>query len=248
MRSAAAAPAARFGTATRFTNGACFAVLVALHAFASGATSRSPSEPPASNEPRRYELPFPASDITRVVMLGTGTPNADPDRSGPALAIVVRGVPYLVDCGPGVVRRAAAAQASGIQGLTVSRLSRVFITHLHSDHTAGLPDLWLTPWVLDRRVPLEVWGPKGVARMASHLRDAYKEDIEVRLKGGQPHNPNGWKLVAHEVRPGVVYRDSNLTVTAFAVRHGTWKHAFGFRFDTPDRRIVVSGDCAPSPA
>src|SRR5262249_35876962 len=75
-----------------------------------------------------------------------------------------------------------------------------------------------------------------------------KEDIHVRLEGGQPHNPTGWKLVAHEIEPGVVYRDSNVTVTAFAVRHGTWKHAFGFRFDTPDRRIVVSGDCAPTPA
>jgi ribonuclease BN (tRNA processing enzyme) len=197
---------------------------------------------------RASEAPYPASDVTRVVILGSGTPNADPDRSGPALAVVVRGVPYLVDCGPGVVRRAAAAHARGIEGLAVSRLSRVFITHLHSDHTAGLPDLWLTPWVLERRDPLEVWGPKGVARMASHLREAYKEDVEVRRKGGEPSNPTGWKLVAHEIEPGVVYRDSNVTVTAFAVRHGTWKHAFGFRFDTPDRRIVVSGDCAPTPA
>src|SRR3954468_12755936 len=81
---------------------------------------------------------------TRVVMLGTGTPNADPDRSGPAVAVVVNGRPYLVDAGPGVVRRAAAAK------LGMPSLDIVFLTHLHSDHTLGLPDLMLSPWVLER--------------------------------------------------------------------------------------------------
>jgi len=190
---------------------------------------------------------IPASAITQVVMLGTGTPNADPERSGPAVAVVVRGVPYLVDCGPGVVRRAAAAQQAGTPGLAVSGLSRVFVTHLHSDHTAGLADLWLTPWVLERRVPLEVWGPPGIGSMTRNLAAAYREDLEMRRDGGEPSNPGGWRLVPHEVRTGVVYRDSNVTVTAFPVHHGKWKHALGYRFDTPDRRIVVSGDCVPSP-
>src|SRR5438045_9718828 len=78
---------------------------------------------------------------TRLVLLGTGTPNADPDRSGPALAIVAGGRAYLVDCGPGVVRRAAAAARQGIPALAADQLGIVFITHLHSDHTLGLPDL-----------------------------------------------------------------------------------------------------------
>src|SRR5438045_1453486 len=95
---------------------------------------------------------------TKVVMLGSGTPNADPDRSGPAVAIVVNGESYLVDAGPGVVRRAALAQrVDSIPALAPAKLRRVFLTHLHSDHTTGLPDLILTPWVLERTVPLDVY-------------------------------------------------------------------------------------------
>src|SRR5690242_5832123 len=86
---------------------------------------------------------------TRVVMLGTGTPNSDPDRSGPAVAIVVGGAVYLVDAGPGIVRRAAlAARTDSLPELASQHLRRVFLTHLHSDHTTGLPDLIFTPWVL----------------------------------------------------------------------------------------------------
>jgi len=84
---------------------------------------------------------------TRIVLLGTGTPVADPERSGPAVAIVVNNIPYLIDCGPGIVRQAAAAYKRGITGLRADRLKRLFVTHLHSDHTAGLPDIILTPWV-----------------------------------------------------------------------------------------------------
>src|SRR5262252_9702621 len=104
---------------------------------------------------------LPAQHATQVVLLGTGTPNADPDRSGPSVAIVVNETPYLVDCGPGIVRRTAAAFQKNVKGLAIEKLNRVFVTHLHSDHTTGLPDLLLTPWVLGRKDPLEVFGPKG---------------------------------------------------------------------------------------
>jgi ribonuclease BN (tRNA processing enzyme) len=92
---------------------------------------------------------LPAQSKTQVVLLGTGTPNADPDRSGPAVAVVVNDTPYVVDCGPGVVRRAAAAERRGVRGLAVAKLRRLFITHLHSDHTVGLPDFIFTPAVLE---------------------------------------------------------------------------------------------------
>lgn len=184
--------------------------------------------------------------VTQVVMLGTGTPNADPERSGPCVAVVVRGRAYLVDAGPGLVRRAAAAQRNGIAALAPERLGIVFITHLHSDHTVGLPDLMLTPWVLERREPLEVYGPVGVRSMTDHLLAAYGEDIRMRIEGLEPDQTDGWQVHAHEIVAGLAYQDSNVKVTAFAVPHANWRHAFGYRFETPDRVIVVSGDTRPS--
>jgi ribonuclease BN (tRNA processing enzyme) len=189
-----------------------------------------------------------SSRATRVVMLGTGTPNADPERSGPAVAVVTGGLAYLVDCGPGVVRRAAAAARRGIPELAADRLSIVFITHLHSDHTVGLPDLMLTPWVLERSVPLEVYGPPGIKAMTDHLLAAYAEDIRIRQSGLEPEKSEGYKVNAHEIAAREVYRDSNVTVTAFAVPHANWPHAFGYRFEARDRVIVISGDTRPSDA
>lgn len=196
--------------------------------------------------PAPMHAPGQDSARTRLVLLGTGTPNADPDRSGPALAVVVDGVPYLVDAGPGVVRRAAAARRAGIAGLAVDRLATVFLTHLHSDHTVGLPDLLLTPWVLGRDEPLRVYGPDGTREMAELVRKAWERDIRIRLDGLEPANDRGYRVEAHDVGPGVVYRDERITVTAFQVPHGSWREAFGYRFETPDRIIVVSGDTRPS--
>ena len=183
---------------------------------------------------------------TRVVLLGTGTPNADPDRSGPSVAVVVRGRAYLMDCGVGVVRRAAAAARKGILGLEPEKLDIVFVTHLHSDHTLGLPDLMLTPWVLERRTPLEIYGPPGIKAMARHLLEAYAEDIRIRQQGLEPDKHEGYRANVHEVIEGVVYRDTNVTVTAFEVPHANWRHAFGYRFETRDRVVVISGDTRPS--
>jgi ribonuclease BN (tRNA processing enzyme) len=185
---------------------------------------------------------------TRVVMLGTGNPNADPERSGPAVAVIAGGRAYLVDCGPGIVRRAAAAAARGIRALEANRLSIVFVTHLHSDHTVGLPDLMLTPWVLERSVPLEVYGPPGIKDMTDHLLAAYAEDIRIRQSGLEPEKSEGYRVNAHEIAEGVVYSDSNVTVTAIAVPHANWEHAFGYRFEARDRVVVISGDTRPTEA
>ena len=184
----------------------------------------------------------PAADATLLVMLGTGTPNPDPERSGPAVAVIAGGRPYLVDCGPGVVRRAAAARLAGVSALDMPKLTRLFVTHLHSDHTAGYADLILTPWVLEREEPVEVFGPPGIRSMTEHILAAYTEDIDIRLHGIQPQNPTGIEVITHEIEAGEIYRDENVTVTAFAVQHGAWRHAFGFRFDAPDRSIVITGD------
>jgi ribonuclease BN (tRNA processing enzyme) len=178
-------------------------------------------------------------------MLGTGTPIADPDRSGPSVAIVVDDASYIVDAGPGVVRRAAAA-AREIPALAVKNLQRVFFTHLHSDHTLGYPDLIFSPAVLHRRAPLVAYGPHGLKDMTTHLLAAWKKDIDVRVNGLEHGDAEAYAVDVHEIDPGIVYRDDRVTVRAFLVKHGSWDEAFGYRFDTPDRTIVVSGDTAPS--
>jgi ribonuclease Z len=190
----------------------------------------------------------PVSETTQVVLLGTGTPNPEPERSGPAVAIVVNDTAYLVDFGPGIVRRAAAMSPSyggSIEALEVERLRVAFLTHLHSDHSAGLPDLILTPWIMGRDEPLELYGPEGVEDMAEHVLKAYDADIRYRIDGLEPANELGWRVNTHTLDDGVVYEDDNVKVEAFRVRHGTWENAFGFRFTTPDRVIVISGDATP---
>jgi ribonuclease BN (tRNA processing enzyme) len=182
----------------------------------------------------------------RVVMLGTGTPNADPDRSGPSVAVVVGEYAYIVDAGPGIVRRAAAAWRGGIEALAPNRLRIAFITHLHSDHTVGLPDLIFTPWTLEREVPLTLFGPPGIREMSDHLLAAYSADVRNRIEGLEPANTEGHKVIAHEVEAGVIHRDERVTVTAVPVEHGDWERSFAYRFETAGRVIVISGDARPS--
>jgi ribonuclease BN (tRNA processing enzyme) len=189
-----------------------------------------------------------AAPRTQLVLLGTGTPNADPERSGPAVAVIVDDVPYLVDFGPGVVRRAAAALARGINGLDPELLRTAFVTHLHSDHTAGYPDLIFTPAVLERDAPLTVYGPPGLREMTKYVLKAWARDVDVRLHDLEPAKPAGYEVRAHEVKPGLVYKDERVTVRAFAVPHGAWQHSYAYRFETPDRSIVISGDSGPSAA
>lgn len=181
---------------------------------------------------------------TKLVLLGTGTPNACPDASGPSSAVVVGDRAYLVDFGPGVVRQAAKAYRNGIDALRPDRLVTAFCTHLHTDHTAGYPDLIFTPWVLERKEPLRVFGPKGIRDMTEHLLKAYKVDIDFRINGFEKANEVGYRVETQEITSGVIYRDDRVTVEAFPVSHGTLE-SYGFKFTTPDRVIVISGDTAP---
>ncbi|HUK89246.1 MAG TPA: MBL fold metallo-hydrolase [Blastocatellia bacterium] len=191
--------------------------------------------------------PSPTATGARVIMLGTGTPMPDPERSGPSVAVVVGNASYIVDCGPGVVRRAAAAAyRHRIPALLANNLKVLFVTHLHTDHTVGYPDIIFTPAVVHRDAPLEVYGPPGLKAMTDHILEAYKEDIDIRINGLEHGNPAGYVVNVHEIQPGVIYKDSNVTVKAFAVKHGAWKYAYGYRFETPGRTIVISGDTSPA--
>jgi ribonuclease BN (tRNA processing enzyme) len=132
------------------------------------------------------QAPAPPSSRTHVVMLGTGNPNADPDRFGPATAIIVDSSVYLVDAGVGVVRRWTAAIRAHDLHFNAWDMRRLFITHLHSDHTLGYPDLILSSWTLEspQREPLRVYGPRGTRAMTDHLLAAYVEDIDIRTRDG----------------------------------------------------------------
>jgi len=179
---------------------------------------------------------------TEIILLGTGTPYPDPNSSGPATAVVVDGRVFLFDAGAGVMRKLNAAK------LPISGPEAVFITHLHSDHTLGYADLILTSWIMRRAKPFPVYGPRGLQRMTSHLLAAFSEDIEIRTSGLEHEVPGGYRVNVQEIRAGIVYEKDGVRVTAIAVQHGAWKHAFGYRIDTPDRSIVISGDARPSEA
>jgi ribonuclease BN (tRNA processing enzyme) len=189
----------------------------------------------------------PQAPPVRVVMLGTGTPLPDPDRSGPSIAVVVGDKAYLFDAGTGVVRRAAAAtRQKGISALEPRRLRVAFLTHLHSDHTLGLADLILTPWTMGRTEPLELWGPKGTRAMVDHILAAYHEDIAIRTTGLEGSNATGYKVNVHEIEPGDLYKDGNVTIKPFLVKHGEWKQALGYRIEAPGTIIIYSGDTSPT--
>ena len=182
------------------------------------------------------------SNKTKVILLGTGNPSPNPERSGPATAVVYGDRFFLFDAGAGVMRQINKA------GLRISGPEATFITHLHSDHTLGYPDLILTSWVMRRKKHLQVYGPHGLQRMTDYILKAYSEDIKIRIEGLEREDPNTYKVDVNEIDPGVVYDNSGVKITAITVLHGSWKEAYGYRIDTPDRSIVISGDTRPCEA
>ena len=175
----------------------------------------------------------------KVILLGTGTPNPDIERYGPSVAITVGRSVYIIDFGVGVVRRAVKAD------IEVARLTRAFLTHLHSDHTIGYPDLIFTPGVAGRKEPLEVYGPKGLTDMTRHIMAAYEVDVNERVHGLEPAERSSYIVNTYEITEGQIYQDSFVEVEAFQVNHGSLE-AYGYKFVTPNRTIVISGDTSPS--
>ena len=187
---------------------------------------------------------------TKVIVLGSGTPNPNPDRYGSSYAVVVEDKAYIVDFGPGSVRRMAEMSPTWggtFEQLELQNISIAFLTHIHSDHSVGLSDLILTPWVMGRETELILFGPPGLKKMAEYITKAYEDDINYRLYGSQPANNKGYKTNVTEInKEGTIYKDDKVEVIAFINNHGDFTNSFGFLFITSDKRILFSGDTAIS--
>lgn len=175
-----------------------------------------------------------------VILLGTGFPRPDAEHAGPSTAVVVGEKLFVVDAGRGVVMRLAAT------GIPLKGLRAVLLTHLHSDHTAGLPDLFNTSWIFGRSAPLELYGPRGTKDLSDGLLRFFRQDIHIRRDLTEMHPGTGATIRTHTVREGVIYDDSDVRITAFAVDHRPVEPAFGYRFDAGGKSIVISGDTRPN--
>ena len=174
-------------------------------------------------------------DKMKVTVLGTGTPYPHGDRSGPAVLVEAAGKRLLFDCGRGVVIRLGQA------GVQANDIDAVFLTHLHSDHVVGLPDLLLTGWLLGRRQPLRLWAPAGGRTIAQHLVQAFAFDRQIRAQTAKLPG-KGAEFEVHEVGARELYDEGQVRVRAFVVDHGPVKPAFGYRIDYAGHTVVISGD------
>jgi ribonuclease Z len=194
--------------------------------FSAGAASQQPA-PVAANE-------------FRVTLLGTGSPPPSMRRFGPGVLVQAGGQNLLIDSGRGVTQRLLQT------GLKLGAVDALFITHLHSDHIVGIPDLWLTGWLetpyAQRKGPFRVFGPAGSRKMMDGMVQAFEWDIKARI-ADQNLDPENLRPEVSELKQGVVYDKGGVKVTAFDVDHGELlQPAFGFRIDYAGRSVTVSGD------
>jgi ribonuclease Z len=176
----------------------------------------------------------------KVTLLGTGNPRPVMSRFGPSILVEAGKEKLVFDCGRGASQRLDQLK------IPFSEITALFLTHLHSDHTVGIPDLWLTGWVMGRTTPLAVWGPEGTKAMMQHLQEAYVFDIHIRRDVDTKLPGAGAEVVAQDIEEGVVYNSAGVKVTAFLVDHGEIKPAFGYRVDYGGHSVTLSGDTRPS--
>jgi ribonuclease Z len=191
-------------------------------------------------------LLFPAwaqqSTDMHLILLGTGYPFPNTERAGPSCAIAVDGKLFIVDAGRGTVMRLAAA------GNPWGAVEAVFLTHLHSDHIDGLPDLFHSTWEFGRGTPFQLYGPKGTQTVADGILQFYGPDIHIRRDLTEKLSPQGARINVHEIQEGVVYeKPGEIKVTAFLVEHPPVEPSFGYRFDAGKHSIVITGDMRPNP-
>jgi ribonuclease Z len=212
---------------------------VAIAALVTIGLSLRAQSPPAGSQ----ESAQTSNDSTlRVMLLGTrGGPAIDPQRSGIGTLIVAGPERLLFDVGRGV------PTAMSRMGVVPADVTKVFLTHLHSDHVIALPELYLFPWASEgRTTPFEVWGPVGTKAMMQNLQRAFAFDIRIRRDVDEKFPASGITVLATDIREGIVYQANGVTVTAFLVDHEPVKPAFGYRVDYRQRSVVLSGDTRPS--
>lgn len=176
-----------------------------------------------------------AQEIT-VTLLGTGSPVASMDRFGPSILVQAGTQTFVFDAGRGALQRLTQV------AVTFDQVNALFLTHLHSDHVVGIPDLWLSGWLLSRRSePLRVFGPTGTSAMMGHLKQAFEFDIRLRIEDDKAP-PAGSELRVTDITQGVVYEAQGVRVIAFEVDHRPIVPAFGYRVEYGGRSVVLSGD------
>jgi ribonuclease BN (tRNA processing enzyme) len=194
----------------------------------------------------------PASSGTRLITVGTaGGPSPRPARAQSANLLVVNGTPYLIDAGDGTTRRLAKMR------FNFRTLGTIFITHGHNDHTGGLGMLLSAEWTALRTAPIHVYGPPGTEALITATIGYFGLDAEIRISDGSRTVPIEKVFFGHDVGAGLVHQDANIKVTAVENTHfhhhpgspayGRHK-SYSYRFETPDRVIVFTGDTGPSDA
>src|SRR5215467_9747849 len=177
-----------------------------------------------------------STSIIKVSLLGTGTPNPIMERFGPSILVQAGGETLLFDAWRGCLQRMTQLN------LSYQKINALFLTHLHSDHIVGLPDLWLTGWLTSRRgVPLSVFGPTGTGKMVEYLQKAFEYDIKIRVEDDKA-SPEGSRLSVNEIQEGVIYEKNGVKVIAFEVDHYPIVPAFGYRIEYNRHSVVLSGD------
>ncbi len=194
--------------------------------------------------------PIAAPSGTRVILLGTkGGPRVNKGRANPSNLVTAAGRSYVVDCGYGVTRQLVEA------GIEAHEVRTILITHNHSDHMLELGPLVYSAWAGGLREPLEVWGPPPIGKIVANFLDSVGYDIDIRME--DEGRPDLRKLVRVQefeapgalsgARSATVFTRDGVTVSAVKVRHPPITHAYAYRFDAPDRSVVLSGDTTYSP-